>query len=213
MYAVVVPAGVANNQSGVIGEHSYYWFSSGGTTTNVPYAWVTHNGLDDFSEVFSHELVEAATDPEGTGWTSTTACGTGHGGWCEIGDVCQGSTARVHGVLVQRYFSNRDNQCVVPDDPKVATDNKQTKDSKDSKDHKDHKDHKELKEGAKEKDGPKEIKDGAKEKDHEVPFSTPDLVEQLRQLATQLQSVVGLLTEPGSAEAFISPEQRPHVGP
>jgi len=216
LYVVVLPSGVGSNQPGVIGEHSYYWFSSGGATTNVPFAWITQSGLDDFSEIFSHELVEAATDPEGTGWTSATACGVGHGGWCEIGDVCQGSATRVHGVLVQRYFSNRDGQCVVPDDPKVATDNKNIKDGKDHKDQKDHKDHKELKDGAKEhkeKESHKELKDGAKEKDLDRPLNTPDLVEQLRQLAAQLQTVVGLLAQPGTAESFIAPEQRPHVGP
>jgi hypothetical protein len=120
----------------------------------VPFAWVTQNRLDSFSEIFSHELVEACTDPEGTGWTSTTACGVNHSGWCEIGDVCEGNAARVNGVLVQRYWSNTDNQCVIPDDPKVATDTKNHKDSKDSKDHKDHKDQKEIKDGAKELERP-----------------------------------------------------------
>src|SRR5262245_53896460 len=72
-------------------------------STNVPFAWVTQNSLDSFSEIFSHELVEACTDPEGTGWTSTTACSVNHSGWCEIGDVCEGNAARVNGVLVQRY--------------------------------------------------------------------------------------------------------------
>ena len=107
LYMVVMPAGVGSNQAGVIGEHSYYWFGS--PATNVPFGWVTQDSVDSFSVVFSHELVESCTDPEGTGWTSATACGVGHGGWCEIGDVCQGSDARVHGVLVQRYWSNADN--------------------------------------------------------------------------------------------------------
>jgi hypothetical protein len=206
LYLVVVPAGVSSNQAGVIGEHSYYWFDS----TNVPYGWVTQNSLDSFSEVFSHELVEACTDPEGSGWTSTTACGTNHGGWCEIGDVCQGNTARVNGVLVQRYWSNTDNQCVVPDDPKVALDSKQHKDSKDTKDHKEHKDGKEIKDGAKEKESHKEIKDGGKE--IERPALSSGVVEQLRQVAQQLTDLAGAIDQGGSAEAFIVPEERPPVG-
>src|SRR5215470_16850545 len=79
LYVVVMPAGVSSNQSGVIGEHSYYWF--GWPATNVPFGWVTQDSVDSFSVVFSHELVESCTDPEGTGWTSATACGAGHGGW------------------------------------------------------------------------------------------------------------------------------------
>jgi hypothetical protein len=209
LYVVVMPSGVGSNQPGVIGEHSYYWFGS--PATNVPYAWITQSSVDSFSEVFSHELVESCTDPEGTGWTSATACGVGHGGWCEIGDVCQGTTARVHGVLVQRYWSNADNQCVVPDDPKVSQDAKIRKDQKDSKDHKDTKDRKELKDRIKEKDNPKELKDGAKEKEHAKELERPsDLAAQLRQVADQLQSVAEGLA--GEQEPFIESDERPTVG-
>jgi len=210
LYMVVMPAGVGSNQPGVIGEHSYYWF--GWPSTNVPFGWVTQSSVDSFSEVFSHELVESCTDPEGTGWTSATACGANHGGWCEIGDVCQGSDARVHGVLVQRYWSNADNQCVVPDDPKVVQDSKIRKDSKDSKDHKDTKDRKDHKE----KDNPKELKDGAKEKDApkelERPISGTDALAELRQVAEQLQAVVERLSDQGGAEPFIDTAERPAVG-
>jgi len=204
LYCVILPAGVVSDQTNVIGEHSYYWFDS----TNVPFAWITQNSLDSFSEIFSHELVEACTDPEGTGWTSTTACGANHSGWCEIGDVCEGNAARVNGVLVQRYWSNTDNQCVIPDDPKVATDSKNHKDSKDTKDHKDHKDQKEIKDGAKESH--KEIKDGAKE--IERPALASGVVEQLRHVAQQLADLAGMIDQAGSAEAFIAPEERPPVG-
>jgi hypothetical protein len=203
LYCVILPAGVASDQP-FIGEHSYYWFDS----TNVPFAWITQNSLDGFSEIFSHELVEACTDPEGTGWTSTTACGVNHSGWCEIGDVCEGNAARVNGVLVQRYWSNSDNQCVIPDDPKVVQDSKNHKDSKDTKDHKDHKDQKETKDGAKESH--KEIKDGAKE--IERPPLASGVVEQLRHVVQQLTDLAGMIDEGGTAEAFIAPEERPPVG-
>jgi hypothetical protein len=238
LYLVVMPTGVAASNPGVIGEHSYYWFGS--PATNVPFAWVTQNSLDLFSEVFSHELVEACTDPEGTGWTSVTACGTGHGGWCEIGDVCQGDTARVNGVLVQRYWSNSDARCVVPDDAKVQQDNKDHKDRKDVKDHKDHKDwpdtkrppkeNKDAKDGAKDKESHKEIKDGGKEKELERPGPAGDAVSQLRALVQQLDALITELAagaggSPGSARqaggqtggnggaaSFIEPAERPYVG-
>jgi hypothetical protein len=118
----------------------------------------------------------------------------------------------VHGVLVQRYWSNADNQCVVPDDPKVAQDSKIRKDSKDSKDHKDTKDRKDHKE----KDNPKELKDGAKEKEApkelERPSPGPDIMSELRQVAEQLQAVVERLSEQGDAEPFIATAERPTVG-
>ena len=210
LYMVVMPAGVGSNQSGVIGEHSYYSFGS--PATNVPFGWVTQGSVDSFSVVFSHELVEACTDPEGTGWTSATACGVGHGGWCEIGDVCQGSDARVHGVLVQRYWSNADNQCVVPDDPKVAQDSKIRKDSKDSKDHKDTKDRKDHKE----KDNPKELKDGAKEKEApkelERPSSGPMWwPSSARSPSSCRPSSNGCRTKAAPSHSSILPSGRPSV--
>jgi hypothetical protein len=225
LYLVVMPNGTASSNPGVIGEHSYYWFGS--PAVNVPFAWVTQSSLDVFSEVFSHELVEACTDPEGTGWTSATACGAGHGGWCEIGDVCQGNTATVQGVLVQRYWSNSDGSCVVPDDPKVAKDTKEHKESKENKDVKDHKDVKETKDGAKDKETRKEIKDGGKEKEFDQPGAGGDAVSQLQSLVQQMSAVLAQLADsaPGSsaagprsaraaggqAEAFIGREERPRV--
>jgi hypothetical protein len=226
LYLVVMPNGTTASNSGVIGEHSYYWFGS--PATNVPFAWVTQSSLDMFSEVFSHELVEACTDPEGTGWTSATACGTNHGGWCEIGDVCEGNTATVQGVVVQRYWSNSDNSCVVPDDPKVVKDTKEHKESKENKDNKDHKDikeNKENKDGAKDKETRKEIKDG-KEKEFDRPGDGGDVVGQLQSLVQQMSAVLAQLAgsaqggtsdtgDPGAgggqAQAFIGREERPPV--
>ena len=34
--------------------------------------------------------------------------------WCEIGDICEGNTDVVNGVVVQAYWSESDNACVVP---------------------------------------------------------------------------------------------------
>jgi hypothetical protein len=205
LFVVVMPNGVGSNQAFVIGEHSYYWFGS--QHTNVPFAWVTQNSLDEFSEIFSHELAEAVTDPEGTGWTSISACGPNHGGWCEIGDICEGNTARVNGVLVQRYWSMRDAQCVVPDDPKPHKDSKDSADTKQHKDTKDHKDHKELKDGAKEKD-----KDsGHKEIEHPPLAAGTPLVEQLRSVARQLADLAGSIESEGTQSSFIATDERPAV--
>jgi hypothetical protein len=206
LYVVVMPPNVANSNGNVIGEHSFYTALTP-FPTRVPFAWVTQSSVDSFSEVFSHELVEATTDPEGSGWTSTTACGPNHGGWCEIGDVCEGNTARVHGVFVQRYWSNSDSRCVVPDDPKVSTDSKTHKDSKDNKDRKDTKDAKERKEGAKEKEAAKEREAPLTS----APVADPQQIfDQLKQVAAQLQGLIDQLGQAG-AHSFIEPSERPAV--
>src|SRR5207237_4750749 len=72
---VMMPPGIAHQNPNVIGEHSYfrYWdldLSPIDLDLGVAcrYAWVTNDGtLDGITTVLSHELAEAATDPEGTG--------------------------------------------------------------------------------------------------------------------------------------------------
>jgi hypothetical protein len=91
-----------------IGEHSY--FVQGGV--NVHYAWLTTSSLASLTTIFSHELVEACSDPEGTAITGIAGT-CSQTGWCEIGDVCQ-STNAVCGVTVQSYWSQEDLACVVP---------------------------------------------------------------------------------------------------
>lgn len=77
-------------------------------------AWIGNPGnVDGITTTFSHELVEACTDPETTtspGWRQVPCNNPSQ---CEIGDVCS-STARINGVQVQAYWSNTDNSCVIP---------------------------------------------------------------------------------------------------
>jgi hypothetical protein len=113
LYMVVMPAGV-NFNGGDDGLHTYYTDGSG---TPVHFAWVMNNGtLDYITTILSHELVESATDPEGTAFTGIAGTCSG-GGWCEIGDICEATTGDLYGVQVQSYWSNNDNACTVPDWP------------------------------------------------------------------------------------------------
>jgi hypothetical protein len=120
LYCVVMAPGIAASDPNVIGEHSffYYWdvdlpFDLD-IAKKVYYAWVLNDGtLDGMSTIFSHELVEAVTDAEGNAILGDTASCYG-GGWCEIGDVCQGNTGQSNGVTVQAYWSQRDGACVIP---------------------------------------------------------------------------------------------------
>lgn len=118
LYLVVMPPNVQNTSSGFIGEHSYfeyfdYDFPFDFDYDSAHFAWVTNSGtLASITSVFSHELVESCTDPEGSAITGTQGTCV-QGGWCEIGDVCY-STAVLDGVTAQRYFSESAHQCVIP---------------------------------------------------------------------------------------------------
>jgi hypothetical protein len=111
LYVVIMPPGVQYNTAGVLGEHSY--------SISVPprfrYAWVTNDGtLDLVTEIFSHELVEACSDPEGNGFQIAPA---NSNSWNEIGDSgcgCEGDFTMVNGVSVQKYWSQQDGRCVAP---------------------------------------------------------------------------------------------------
>jgi hypothetical protein len=112
VYCVVMPPMVNFVNGNVIGEHTY------DTDYDFPFdfdkmwiAWVTNNGtLDSLTRIFSHELAEVCTDPEGDGFQVAPS---NPNSWNEIGDICS-STGRINGVLVQSYWSASDNACVVP---------------------------------------------------------------------------------------------------
>ncbi|MGZ3630400.1 MAG: hypothetical protein ACXWPS_04365 [Ktedonobacteraceae bacterium] len=61
--------------------------------------------------IFSRELVESCTDPDGSGIQVTPLDPKS---WHEIGDVCQGNSDMLNGVRVQAYWSQTDGNCVIP---------------------------------------------------------------------------------------------------
>jgi hypothetical protein len=114
LYMVVLPTGVNVNGGGDDGFHTYYTDASG---TPVHFAWIMNDGsLDYVTTILSHELVESATDPEGTAFTGIAGTCSGSG-WCEIGDICEATTGNLNGVQVQSYWSNNDSACTVPQWP------------------------------------------------------------------------------------------------
>jgi hypothetical protein len=117
LYFVIMPKNVNSTSGGVIGEHTYYTDGGG---NRIHFGWVTNNGsLTYVTNVLSHELVESCTDPEGSAILGVAGTCSG-GGWCEIGDVCQGTSGNLHGVTVQSFWSNNDGKCIIPDWPNVA---------------------------------------------------------------------------------------------
>lgn len=109
LYCVVMPNGINASTSSFIGEHTYYTRSG----QRIRFAWITNNGtLDYVTRIISHEVVESATDPEGSGFLGVAGT-CSQGGWCEIGDVCS-STSVLNGVTVQSFWSDQAGACVVP---------------------------------------------------------------------------------------------------
>jgi hypothetical protein len=108
LYVIFLPSSVAGADlglpTGVQGHHGQLinidWddFRYDG----VPVGWVGNNGsLDSITENFSHELVEALTDPDGSGWQIEPRS---RFDWNEIADVCS-STYLLDGVSVSSYWS------------------------------------------------------------------------------------------------------------
>jgi hypothetical protein len=122
-YAVIVPTGIRNSNTGFAGQHQS--FTHNGVTAY--YAWVDNTGSltghNCTTKVFSHELVEACTNPDvDTSNNSILVQGKKSDGTTvtndEIGDTCNNEFATVdmNGVScsVQSYWSKADNSCILP---------------------------------------------------------------------------------------------------
>jgi Protein of unknown function (DUF3892) len=113
---VIMPTNANFVTATTIGKHkTYSWTHArdahGYTQSKIEFAWVTNNGtLSSITTIFSHEMAEAFSDPEGDG-IQVNPRNTVN--WNEIGDVCN-STLAVDGVTVQSYWSTQDNACIVP---------------------------------------------------------------------------------------------------
>lgn len=113
LYIVVMAQGVRSSNPSFIGEHTYY---TDGAGKRVRFAWITNSGsLNSVTTIISHEIVEAATDPEGGAILGVSGTCT-QGGWCEIGDICSSTGVRA-GATVQSFWSDQASACVVPDWP------------------------------------------------------------------------------------------------
>jgi hypothetical protein len=109
-YCVFMPTGLLTSENNAIGEH--FSFSQFGL--NIPFAWIMNDGSLNFvTTVFSHELVEACSDPNLNTIIIETGPCPDPNTTCEIGDVCS-STSLVGGVQVQSYWSAADNRCIIP---------------------------------------------------------------------------------------------------
>jgi hypothetical protein len=75
---------------------------------NCPGCVIPGNFIDTLTEVSSHELCEAITDPAGSTWRADNVLGPN-----EIGDICNFQAARLGGYLIQSEWSNEQSACVI----------------------------------------------------------------------------------------------------
>ena len=119
---VIMPTNANFATANITGQHSSYSWTHkrdvhGYNESKIELAWVTNDGtLDTITTIFSHELAEAFTDPEGDAVQVNPRNATN---WNEIGDACS-STLVVDGVTVQSYWSTADNACIVPYNQSVS---------------------------------------------------------------------------------------------
>jgi hypothetical protein len=115
-YAVVTPPGLNNANGGAIGEHDPFTYNG----VQAYYAWIDSvggladpNASDGVVNIFSHELAEVCSDPQGNAILVNAQDGTQ-----EIGDICNNEfgIVQMNGVTcnVQCYWSNSDNACILP---------------------------------------------------------------------------------------------------
>jgi hypothetical protein len=107
LYMVIPQPGTRSGN--LSGEHSYDYSTKG----KFHYGWTIDDGnLDIVTPIFSHELVESVTDPEGNAIQENPR--DSHN-WNEIGDnEAENYSYRLNNVLVQSYFSQRDHAYIVP---------------------------------------------------------------------------------------------------
>jgi hypothetical protein len=119
LYVVIMPTGAYYGPAFALGIHAYYAHHG----RRIHYVWAAASArLDLATSTLSHEVVESATDPEGSGFRGVAgACD--QDGWCEIVDVCS-ATSVLDGITVSSYWSNQTGGCVVPagDQPLLAHD-------------------------------------------------------------------------------------------
>jgi hypothetical protein len=106
LYTVMLPPHVSTTYlagGNYVGDHDY------GSYNGMPYAYsviVYSSDIDYMNAIVSHELYEAATNPDG--YTGFYGVDTDH----EIADICLGQYVIVDDVLVQKVFSETACTCL-----------------------------------------------------------------------------------------------------
>jgi Ca2+-binding RTX toxin-like protein len=120
LYLVITAPGAVYEDHNAGGYHSDFhdwtdWWKF--DVDHVHYGWIGNNGhLDSLTYIMSHEVVEAMSDPDGDGITTTHGASWTGGGDFEICDAeAQQYSYRLNGYRVQSYWSAWDWAYIVPD--------------------------------------------------------------------------------------------------
>ena len=106
---VVMPPGSSPSDSSLGGEHDH---SLQPDLNWIPTMWIGWSDRNSMSALFSHELVEALTDPDGDAIQVKPRSSTS---WHEIVDVCENlDYVQLNGATVESYWSAEDQACIVP---------------------------------------------------------------------------------------------------
>src|ERR1700722_2666803 len=110
LLVIFMPPGYST-AGGAGGAHSYYWDAG---DPSIQFAWIDYAAqLSNITFVFTHEMVEAMTDPHGDAMQVNPRNPTN---WNEICDVCC-SSGVYNGVVVSSYFSESVGACMLPSPP------------------------------------------------------------------------------------------------
>jgi hypothetical protein len=116
LHVVMMPRGIFFSEGGPPRINGFHFFEKiPGFQKKLYIACLHFASRFHMSSVFSHELIEACTDPEGTGIRikfSPIPLNSDR----EIADICEDDTpqAKVNGVKVQSYWSQSHRSCVIP---------------------------------------------------------------------------------------------------
>jgi hypothetical protein len=103
IYVVMLPNGITSaydTSNGYIGHHQTYQYKG----KNIWYSVVEYNhNTSQTLTVITHEVYEAATDPD----VSTGYFDHAQGGETEVGDLCNGQTMTMDGYTVQQVWSQK----------------------------------------------------------------------------------------------------------
>ena len=113
VYLVVAPAGTMYNDTGARGAHTSAHDTDLFDGDDAWVGWTNWGDLDFITDVLSHELIEALTDPL-PGTRDAWLLGRSLNGGFELGDSCNNTVDRLDGLLVQAYWSEQDHACVIP---------------------------------------------------------------------------------------------------
>ena len=104
VYCVIAPSGAHSAHGSHIGGEHGHWPQN---NPQFHFLWILNdNNLNNMTGYIGHEIVETITNPNGDGWFSDEG---------EIGDLCEMFVGTViPGIIAQRYWSNEDNDCVLP---------------------------------------------------------------------------------------------------